>query len=154
MRIPIALLVALAVAGGCSRQLADSGKVQLHVDQPPHGGTPVALGEAYNLELVRDPSTGLLQAYVLDDEMEEFVRSSAPSVEIDAKVAGTAKVVILKAVPNTATGETVGDTSQFQGQADWLKGTAPFDGAVVSITVRGTLFSGVRFSFPKGNTSG
>ena len=48
---------------------------------PPHGGTPVVLGnEAYHLELVVDAASGTLQVYVLDGEMENFVRVSAPSI--------------------------------------------------------------------------
>ena len=93
--------------------------------------------EVYHLELVLDTQTGTLQAYVLDGEMENFVRSAAPSIEIDASVNGAAPL-ILAAVANPATGETIGDTSLFEGRAEWLKAARDFDGVVLrSITIRG-----------------
>lgn len=107
--------------------------------------------EAYHVELVLDAASGTLQAYVLDGEMEDFVRCAAPSIEIDAAAGGAPRVLVLAAVPNPATGETVGDTSLFEARADWLKTTGEFDGVLKSITIRGTTFSGVKFNFPRGN---
>ncbi|HTB81927.1 MAG TPA: hypothetical protein VK717_13670 [Opitutaceae bacterium] len=123
-----------------------------HVHHPPHGGIPVVLGdEAYHLELVLNAGSGTLQAYVLDGEMEEFIRSAVPSIEITAAVNGAPQTLMLKAVANPATGETVGDTSLFEAQAGWLKTTKEFDAVLKSITVRGTTFSDVKFNYPKGN---
>jgi len=107
--------------------------------------------EAYHVELVLDASTGTLQAFVLDGELENFIRSPVPSIEIVADVGGAPRTLVLAAVPNPATGETVGDTSLFQAQAEWLKTTRGFDAVLKSITVRGTTFAGVKFNFPKGN---
>ena len=80
------LLAAGLLLGGCGKEsarkeIADN-KPGLHKNIPPHGGVPVALGDAYNLELVRDAAAGTLSGYVLDDEMEDFIRSSSPSVAI------------------------------------------------------------------------
>src|SRR5271157_4155067 len=116
---PLLLVLALpvALATGCSRtpSAASSGQPHRHEHHPPHGGTPVVLGdEAYHVELVLDSSAGILQAYVLDGELENFIRSSAPSVEIVAEVGGAPRNLVLAAVANPATGETVGDTSLFQ----------------------------------------
>ncbi len=144
------LAVALALAG-CSKAPVESGQPHLHVDHPPHGGTAVALGDDYNVELVLDSATGTIQAYVLDGEMEDFVRSAVPSIEIAATAKGTARTLILAAVANPATGETVGDTSLFEARADWLKAAGEFDGVLKSITIRGTTFTGVRFKVPRGN---
>ena len=148
----LALVLPLALVG-CSREPAsDSAVPHKHVHHPPHGGTPVVLGdEVYHLELVLDTPDGVLQAYVFDGELENFIRSAVPSIEIDATVAGMPKTLVLMAVPNPATGETVGDTSLFQAQADWLKATKDFDGVVKSVTIRGTTFTDVKFNFPRGN---
>jgi hypothetical protein len=147
------LLMALcALAGGCGRGTPGSApdeKPQLHKDVPPHGGTPVPLGDDYNLELVRDPKGGTLSGYVLDDEMEEFIRSSSASITIVAKVGGETRTLVLGATANPATGETVGDTSLFQGQAEWLKATPKFEGSLAGVTIRGTTFKDVAFSFPR-----
>jgi hypothetical protein len=149
-----ALLVSAlaALAGGCGKGpqgSASDERPQLHKDVPPHGGTPVALGDDYNLELVRDPAEGSLSGYVLDDEMEDFVRSSSGSITIVARFGGRTETLVLAAVANPATGETVGDTSLFQGRADWLKATSSFDGTLVGVTIRKTTFANVSFSFPR-----
>jgi hypothetical protein len=150
-----ALLSLVTVAMGCAKKvpvLAASANPPSHEHHAPHGGTPVVLGtEAYHVELVRDASTGVLQAYLFDGELENFIRSSAPSFDVVATANGLSQTLTLKAVANTATGETVGDTSLFETQADWLKTTNHFDGVLKSITIRGSTFNDVPFDFPKGN---
>jgi hypothetical protein len=141
------MLVASLVLGGCAKKEA----VGLHRDQPPHGGTPVALGENYNVEFMLDAASGTLSAYMLDDEMDEFVRSDLPSFEVTAKVGGVEQTLVFKPVANPATGETVGDTSLFTAQAGWLKTTKAFDAVIKSVTLDGTTFSNVAFNFPKGS---
>jgi hypothetical protein len=149
----LALVPAFAFLAACSRTpTSESEAPHKHVHHPPHGGTPVVLGdEVYHLELVLDAPNGVLQAYIFDGELENFIRSAVPSIEIDATVGGSPRTLVLAAVPNPATGETVGDTSLFQAQADWLRTTKDFDGAVRSVTIRGTTFTDVKFNFPKGN---
>jgi hypothetical protein len=151
-RIAALLAAMCALACGCGKGPGASAadeKPQLHKDVPPHGGTAVPLGDDFNLELVRDAADGTLSAYVLDDEMEDFVRSSSPSITIVAKFGGQTRALILGAVANPATGETVGDTSLFQGRADWLKSTSVFEGNLGSLTIRKATFANVEFSFPK-----
>lgn len=121
-----------------------------HAHLAPHGGTLVELGEElYHLELVRDPEAGKLAAYVLDGHAENFIRIAAPSFDLVALADGARRPLTLRAVANTATGETVGDTSQFEAQADWLKKNAPFTGTLTALEVRGTKFANVAFSLQK-----
>ena len=154
--LPCIVLVAaaLALAGCAPRNQAPAVAAAPHKHQhhPPHGGTPVVLEEEVcHLELVLDPATGTLRAFVLDGELENFIRSAAPSIVIVATVRGVPQTLVLAAVPNPATGETVGDTALFETQADWLKTTAEFDAVLQSIAIRGTTFSNVKFNFPRGN---
>ena len=107
--------------------------------------------EVYHIELVLNAETGKLQAFVFDGELENFIRSAAPSFEVTATVGGEARTLVFMPVANSATGETVGDTSLFETQADWLKTTKNFDAVLKSITVRGTVFNDVKFNYPKGN---
>ena len=107
--------------------------------------------EAYHLELVRDAAVGKLTAYVLDGELENFVRVKAGSFDVVAKLDGGSRLLVFRAVANSATGETVGDTSQFEAQADWLKTTATFDATLAALEIRGTTYAAVAFNFPKGN---
>jgi hypothetical protein len=141
------LLIALLVLGGCAKK----EQVGLHKDQPPHGGTPVALGDNYNIEFVLDAASGTLSAYILDDEMEEFVRSGMPSFALTAKIGGAEQTLVFKPVANPATGETVGDTALFTAQAGWLKTTKAFGAVIKSVTLDGTTFTNVAFNFPKGS---
>ena len=154
-RVGLLLFVSLGLIVGCSKPVSETAAAKAppkHEHKPPHHGTPVVLGdEVYHVELVLDPATGKLQAFVFDGELENFIRSSVPSLEIDASVNGVPQVLVLNAVANPATGETIGDTSLFEGQADWLKTTKEFDATLKSITVRGTTFADVKFNFPKGN---
>jgi hypothetical protein len=149
------LLAAFFLTAACSKKSAATAAdatPHKHEHHPPHGGTPVVLGdEAYHIELVLDPAEGRLQAFILDGEMENFVRSSVPSLEIVATVDGKKRPLVLQAVADAASGEKAGDTSLFETKADWLKTTRDFDAVLTSIEIRGTTFSGVPFNFPKGN---
>ncbi|MBW8782666.1 MAG: hypothetical protein JF599_12390 [Verrucomicrobia bacterium] len=149
------LLNACFFTAACSKKSAATtadATPHKHEHHPPHGGTPVVLGdEAYHIELVLDPAEGRLQAFILDGEMENFVRSTVPSLEIIATVDGEKRPLVLQAVADAASGEKAGDTSLFETKVDWLKTTKDFDAVLTSIAIRGTTFSGVPFNFPKGN---
>jgi hypothetical protein len=146
----IGTVVALAVGAGCSKK-SEKHAHGHHHHTAPHGGTLVELGDhQFNLELVRDAATGTLTAYVLDGHAENFVRISLPMLPITATVGGVPQPLSLMATANAATGETIGATSQFVAQADWLKTTGSFDVVIPMIEVRGTKFADVKFNFPKG----
>lgn len=152
-RLVLATLLAAAF-GACSKQPAHDHAAPAaagHAHAAPHGGTLVEIGEhAYNLEFVREAATGRLTAYVFDGHVENFVRLKAPSFEVVATVGGEKRPLTFRAIANPATGETVGDTAQFEAQADWLKTTATFDAVVSSITIKGTGFTAIAFKFPQG----
>ncbi|MCC6698510.1 MAG: hypothetical protein IT365_23005 [Candidatus Hydrogenedentes bacterium] len=129
----------------------ENGHVHHHA--APHGGTLVALGEhVAHIELVLEPEEGYLTAYVLDGEAEHAVRIAARNISVEISIEGKpSQTLDLFAVSNPLTGETEGDTSEFSGQSDALKGLARFSGSVGKVTVRGIDFDGVAFSYPEGN---
>jgi hypothetical protein len=152
----ITVVFASGLLAGCGERapsVPPSDVAHLHKDVPPHGGKAVALGEDYKMELVLDAPAGKLDAYVFDDEFENFVRIATESFEVTARLPGREEVLTFKAVSSTATGETVGDTSMFETRADWLKTQSPFDGVLKQVTVRGNIFSNVVFNFPNGNAT-
>lgn len=147
-----ALFFALCCVAGCAKNEADHDHAAHggHVHRAPHGGTLVELGEhAYNLEFVRELDTGRLSAYVLDAHAENFIRIKAASFEVVANVGGEKRPLTFKAVANSTTGETVGDTSQFDAEGDWVKTTRTLDGVIVALDVRGTKVANVPFSLKK-----
>ncbi len=125
-----------------------------HAHEPPHGGTAVTLGdEDAHLEFVRDAAAGKLTAYLLKPHMSGFWRTSVMQFEVAAKVGDKTEKLLFKAVVNPATGETVGDTAQFEVQADWLKTADKFDATLMELNLNlpGKTFKDVPFNFPKGN---
>ena len=153
--LAIATIVSVALAS-CAKSTDDHAghnhAAAKHEHKAPHGGTPVVLGaEVYHLELVRDPAAGRLTAYVLDGEMENFIRVKTPSFTVAVGAGAAKRTLIFRAIANSATGETVGDTSQFEAEADWLKTEGSFDATLDALEIRGTKFENVAFNFPKGN---
>ena len=131
----------------------------MHEHHAPHKGTLVELGEEFaHLELVLDPATGKLTGYLLDGEAENPVRTNNQMITIRVtRVTGSATTrpapfsVDLKPVANALSGETVGNTSQFEGQSADLIGVTNFDGQVAAVTARAKDFKDVDFNYPAGN---
>jgi len=151
------IVVGLAVGlfAGCERQPAHAPQQtsqHRHEHKPPHHGTPVVLGkEEYHVELVLDAAAGRLRAYIMDGELENFVRLPAESFAVATMLSGKEEVLVFKAIGNNATGEKVGDTALFEAQADWLKTNAACDGVLQQLSVHGTTYRNITFNFPKGN---
>ncbi len=146
-----ALAAALFGASACSKHDSHAGHSHgKHVHTAPHGGLLVELGDhAYNVELVRDSAAGKLTAYLLDGHAENFIRIAAPSLNVTAYVNGARQTLSLAATANAMTGETVGNTSQFEATADWLKTAGDFNGEVGPVEIRGTKFAPAAFALPK-----
>lgn len=147
--VPVLLLAMLV---GCKPSPSSGGHSHGgHHHEPPHGGTAIDLGdEEAHLEFVLDAASGKLTAYVLKAHMSGFQRIMQEAIELAATVNGKTETLTLKAVASAATGEKAGDTSQFEGQADWLKGAKTFDVELKKITVAGKDFTALKFNFPKG----
>ena len=111
----------------------------------PHGGTLVELGDhEFNLEFVHEEDTGSLGIYVLGPHAEKYLRISQPSISISLVTGEESQEIELQAVANELTKETVGDTSYFSAQSDWLKQQV-FSGKIVSVDINGSIFADVSF---------
>lgn len=164
----LACLAAALVIGGCqsssTETKAPGAAAAMHTPGPPskttkkegehkhsapHGGALIELGEEFaHVEIVLDASTGKLSAYALDGEAEKSVRINQSEIEI--AVRNPVATIKLGGVSNALTGETAGDTSEFSGQSDRLKGITHFDGLIKTISIKGKIFKDVEFNFPKG----
>ncbi|HEY0947294.1 MAG TPA: hypothetical protein VGD81_18565 [Opitutaceae bacterium] len=115
-----------------------------HEHAAPHGGTLVEVGEhQFNLEFLHDPAAGKLTLWVLDAHAENFVRIPMRTIQVIAGDGAVGQTVSLAAVANPATGETVGDTSQFEGTAPWLQDAKTAPVRLPSIEIRGVAFRDV-----------
>jgi hypothetical protein len=154
LRLLTLAVVGAASIGGCGDDKPDAvGKPAAHVHHAPHGGALEVLGdEAAHVELVLDQTTGKLTGYVLDGEAEKPVRIAQEVLRLKISgLAGGDATVELKAVGSVLTGEKPGDTSQFEGESDKLKGATKFGGTLETITVRGVRFDAVPIGYPDGN---
>ena len=150
------LLLSLGVFtfAGCSKNREPASQLDEsrdhHVHQGPHQGTLVELGNhQYSLEFVHDPAAGALSLYVLDAHAENFIRLPEPSVEAIVQRNGQPASLTLTAVANEATGETVGNTSQFTATADWMKSPQNIELAIPALTIRGMVFQDIRALIPQ-----
>jgi hypothetical protein len=116
-----------------------------HAHQPLMGGELVGIGEhQFNLEFKYDAARGVLQAWVLDGHAENFVRVSMALFDVQ-EAGGQQRTITLRALSNEISGEKVGDTSAFEGEAHWLGEVAHFDGLVKAIRVRDSDFRDIAF---------
>jgi len=139
-----ALCTLLAV--GCTKHEDHAQESPGHAHQPKNGGQLVEVGRhQYNIEVLVDAPKGKVTAWFLDAHAEDYVRIPAPSLRMTANVGNEPKEVVLAAVANPASGEKVGDTSQFEGAADWLKNLPAFSAAFQDVSIRGTSFGHVTF---------
>lgn len=125
-----------------------------HEHMAPHGGTLVVFGDEFaHMEFVLDQTTGKLTGYVLDHEAEKSVRLSQRTVELKIHREDNRSdfTLQLSGIASVLTGETEGDTSQFEAQSDALKGASKFHAEIVSIAIKGQMFTHIDFEFPEGN---
>jgi hypothetical protein len=128
-----------------------------HEHHAPHHGSLQVMGEEFaHYELTLDPASGTLTVYVLDGEAEKPVRVKAKVLLFKLTPRGTKKPVrvVAKAVANELTGETVGDTSQFEATVTVLKGVTAVDGVLLLGEVKGRVFKNLKIKHPEGNEDG
>lgn len=130
--------------------IAAAAQVYAHEHKAPHSGVLVECGEEFaHIELLNDPESGKITAYVLDGEAENPVRLPQVSIKLKITAGGKHFILALKAVANPLTGETVGDTSQFSAVSEKLKGATGFSGAVLLVKINGETFRGLEFNHPE-----
>lgn len=164
-------LATLVALGGCSKPHEESTHTHDesghagehehevgHAHTAPHEGTLISLGDHFaHIELLVDPKEGKATAYLLDGEAEKPVRTAQREIVIEICDIGpdvhpqTKGEMLLHAVSNPLTGETEGDSSQFEGTSDLLKMGDHFKGTIRGITVRGQEINVVEFAHPGGN---
>jgi hypothetical protein len=146
-------LAALALVTGCSdsQPTASADHDDDHMHAPPHGGTPVQLGdEVYHLELVADTTEGKMLAYLYDAHFHDPVMVAETNFVLQARWSGTTESLLFARLPNPATGQLPQASALFGARADWLRTNPPFEGTLPLITLGGRAFTNVVFPYPKG----
>lgn len=106
-----------------------------HAHQAPHGGELYELGEhgkGFNFELhLNDQSK--LELYILDAHAENFVRIKQKRIKITTED-NSHPSLRLDAIADSATGETIGDTSHFQS-SESVTNLLPINGKIEEIVI-------------------
>lgn len=120
-----------------------------HYHPAPHGGQLVELGKhgsGFNLELVLHEQ-GFLQIFVLDAHVQNFVRISANSIDIEVtEQNGTTKIITCEPIADPITGETVGNTSLFTS-TERINKLLPLTGVINRIDVMNSPYENVEINF-------
>lgn len=124
-----------------------------HAHTAPHaeqGGVLIDLEEhVANVEFLLDAETGTLTMYTLGGHAEKSLRSPTESVVITIDAHGDSTFdVTLAAQANALSKETVGDSSNFVGQSDSLKGVDDFHGTIQALTLKDSDYLNFKFDFP------
>ncbi len=148
--LALALLVpVLVLNSGCGRK-DDQTAADTGAHSPKMGGQLVEIGShEFNVELLRDASSGKISLWVLDAHAENFLRVTNETVTISVSDAGKDETVVLKAVANALTGEKVGSTSQFEGQSDAFKTAKPLAVRIPTLQIGAKQFSGTAVDLKK-----
>jgi len=124
-----------------------------HHHVAPHGGALHEIGDHFaHLEFLLDSDTGVLTMYVLDGEAENAIRLEHETIAITVVPdEGEPLTLQLDAVASVLTGETVGNSSQFQVQSDELIGASKLRGTLDVLAIRGHTVENVEIIYPEGN---
>ena len=120
-----------------------------HVHVAPHGGELIELGEhgsGFNLELVLHEQ-GFLQIYVFDAHVENFVRISANSIELEIPGENnSSKTIICEPIEDPVTGETIGNTSLFTSTTRVLY-DLPLQGTIRKLDIMEFTYENIEVNF-------
>ena len=95
--------------------------------QSPRGGVIVVLGsEELHIEFVHQELSGDLTGYILGSDAKSDKRLKQEEIELKIEIKGESFNLPLYAQGNVMSGEKVGDSAEFTGQDDRLKGVKNF----------------------------
>lgn len=107
--------------------------------------------DKFHLELVLDASAARMQAFVLDGHLESYVALTETNFLLLAKADGKDQQLTFHRAAEPVSGKVPEKSSLFEATAEWLKGAKEFEGNIPTITLNGSTFTNISFSFPKGS---
>jgi hypothetical protein len=151
--LAVALLLAAVAAPGCRRSPDRPVRDEhLHYHDAPHGGTMVVLGpDDFHIEFVRDADRGVMQAYIMDGHMHQYVLVTNEIFSLTARLPGGESELVFKPVRKEQEGATSDRTALFEAEGAWLREHDRFEAVLKELTIRGKQYEQVVFRFPEGN---
>jgi len=156
MKILVILQFALFLLwSGCSEHVHDENCQShggYHVHSALMGGELIPVGEhgsGYNLEVLIDEADRL-SIYILDAHAEGFVRINQPTLEVLYTEKNQSTLLKLDAVADSATGETVGNTSHFRSSSS-VQANTPFEGKINSLVIGSREYNQTKISYSGTN---
>lgn len=105
--------------------------------------------EAYHIEFRHGETPGVVQAFVMDGEAENFIRSDQTSFAAVGRTGEKDIPLTFQAVASSATGEKVGDTSLFEATTG-LPEKPAITITVPVFTLKGQVYRDVTAQLPAG----
>ena len=147
----LSAFLALAL-GACSAKHDDRHRddgAHAHTHDAKHGGIAVELGnEEFHVEFTYGDKSGVLQAYILDAHMENYVRIETHSFPASAVIDGNPHALIFTATSSAATGEKPGDSSLFEAPLPPVTGQPALQLSVPTLMVKGRTYTNVSATLP------
>lgn len=126
-----------------------------HSHEAPHaaaGGMLVELGDHLaQMEVLPDFETGELRLFFWDGHAESPVRLTQTTLKLTVTVGEASFNLLLAARASSLTGETVGDSSEFLGVEERLRGARGFTAVAQRLDVLGSSFESVPITYSQGD---
>ena len=139
--------IVLTFTWGCSEDRKKGGNSGGgHVHQAMRGGTLMELGphgSGHNLELLLN-NKGEFEVFILDAHAENYVRIEQSTIELN--LADNNRTLTLNAIPDPATGETVGNSSLFRSSQS-VENLLPIKAEMVNVTIGSSNYLNTPLSF-------
>ena len=132
---------------GCSDEREKGGNSGGgHVHQAMRGGILRELGphgSGHNLELLLN-NKGEFEIFILDAHAENYVRIAQSTIELN--LADNNRTLTLNAIPDPATGETVGNSSLFRSSQS-VENLLPIKAEMVNVKIGSSNYLNTPLSF-------
>ncbi|MDA9120046.1 hypothetical protein N9J83_07880 [Opitutales bacterium] len=139
--------ILLSMTWGCSDDQKKGGNSGGgHVHQAMRGGILMELGphgSGHNLELLLN-NKGEFEIFILDAHAENYVRIAQSTIELN--LADNNRTLTLNAIPDPATGETVGNSSLFRSSQS-VENLLPIKAEMVNVTIGSSNYLNTPLSF-------
>jgi len=100
-------------------------------------------GSGHNLELLLN-NKGEFEIFILDAHAENYVRIAQSTIELN--LADNNRTLTLNAIPDPATGETVGNSSLFRSSQS-VENLLPIKAEMVNVTIGSSNYLNTPLSF-------